>query len=86
MVYKDEAIGEVINLGSDKEHTIIDLAKIIIDLTNSNSKIVFKSLPIDDPIRRCPNLKKAKEILNWEPKTSLEEGLKKTIAWFKDNE
>jgi nucleoside-diphosphate-sugar epimerase len=86
MVYKDEAIGEVINVGSDKEYTIIDLAKIIIDLTGSNSKIVFKSLPIDDPVRRCPNLTKAKEILNWEPKTSLEEGLKKTISWFKDND
>jgi nucleoside-diphosphate-sugar epimerase len=85
-VHKDEAIGEAINLGSDKEHTILDLASIIIDLTNSNSNIVFKPLPIDDPIRRCPNIQKAKEILNWEPKTSLEEGLKKTIAWFKDNE
>jgi UDP-glucuronate decarboxylase len=86
MVYNDGAIGEVINLGSDKEYTILELATIIKRLTNSNSKIVFKSLPIDDPIRRCPDIEKAKEILNWEPQTSLEEGLKKTIAWFKDNE
>ena len=85
-VFKDEAIGEVINLGSDKEYTIIDLAKIIIELTNSKSKIVFKSLPIDDPVHRCPNIKRAKDILNWEPKTSLQEGLKKTIDWFKDND
>jgi nucleoside-diphosphate-sugar epimerase len=47
---------------------------------------VFKPLPIDDPVRRCPDLRKAKKILNWEPKTDLREGLRKTIAWFKDNE
>ncbi len=86
MVYKDEAIGEVINLGNDKEYTILELAHVIKELTNSNSKIVFKPLPIDDPVRRCPVIKRAKEILNWEPTTSLEEGLKKTVAWFKDND
>ncbi len=85
IVYKDEANGEVINLGNNKEYTILELAKIIKDLTNSNSKIVFKPLPIDDPVRRCPDITKAKKILNWEPTTSLEDGLKKTIAWFKDN-
>jgi UDP-glucuronate decarboxylase len=86
MVHIDEAINEVINLGNDKEYTILELARIIKDLTNSSSKIVFKPLPIDDPIYRCPVITKAKKILNWEPTTSLEEGLKKTIAWFKDNE
>ncbi|MFX1314524.1 MAG: GDP-mannose 4,6-dehydratase [Promethearchaeota archaeon] len=86
MVYKDEATGEVINLGNNKEYAILEIAQIIKDLANSNSKIVFKQLPIDDPAHRCPVIKKAKEILNWEPTTSLEEGLKKTIAWFKDNE
>ena len=85
-VYEDNAIGEVINMGNDKEFTIIELAKIIIELTNSNSNIIFEPLPIDDPVRRCPVLKKAKDILNWEPTTSLKEGLKKTINWFKDNE
>ena len=85
IVYKDEANGEVINLGNNKEYTILELANIIKDLTNSNSKIVFKPLPIDDPVRRCPDITKAKKILNWEPTTSLEDGLKKTIAWFKDN-
>jgi len=86
IVYKDEAIGDVINLGNNKEYTILELANIIKDLTNSNSKIIFKPLPIDDPVRRCPDIQKAKEILNWEPTTSLKDGLKKTIAWFKDNE
>lgn len=86
MVFNDEANGEVINLGNDKEYTILELANIIKDLAGSNSKIVYKPLPIDDPVRRCPDITKAKKILNWEPTTSLEEGLKKTIAWFKDNE
>ncbi|MFX1495770.1 MAG: NAD-dependent epimerase/dehydratase family protein, partial [Promethearchaeota archaeon] len=86
MVYNDKAIGKVINLGSNKEFTILELADKIKNLTNSNSNIIFKPLPIDDPIRRCPVLKKAKEILNWEPLTLLEEGLKKTIDWFKDIE
>jgi UDP-glucuronate decarboxylase len=85
MVANERATGEVINLGNDKEYTILELANIIKNLTNSNSKIVFKPLPIDDPIRRCPDIRKAKKILNWEPLTSLEECLKKTIAWFKDN-
>jgi UDP-glucuronate decarboxylase len=84
MVHKEEAIGEVINLGNDKEFTILELAKIVLELTGSDSKIVFKPLPIDDPQRRCPDLSKAKRILNWEPKTSLREGLRKTIAYFRD--
>ncbi|TXT62535.1 MAG: dTDP-glucose 4,6-dehydratase [Promethearchaeota archaeon] len=84
MVYKDEAIGEVINLGNNNEFTILELAEIIVEMTNSDSQIVFKPLPIDDPLRRCPDLTKAKKILNWEPKTPLREGLRKTIAYFKD--
>ncbi|MFX1279494.1 MAG: UDP-glucuronic acid decarboxylase family protein [Promethearchaeota archaeon] len=86
MVYNDKANGEVINLGNNQEYTILELANIIKNLTDSNSKIVFKPLPIDDPVRRCPDITKAKEILGWKPTTSLEDGLKKTIAWFKDNE
>ncbi|MFX0028641.1 MAG: UDP-glucuronic acid decarboxylase family protein [Candidatus Hermodarchaeota archaeon] len=86
IVYKDEANGEVINLGNDKEYTILELANIIKELTGSNSKIVYKPLPVDDPIRRCPDITKAKTILNWEPTTSLKDGLKKTIAWFKNHE
>lgn len=72
-------------MGNDKEYTILQLAKIITELTNSNSEIVFKSLPIDDPVRRAADLRKAKRILNWQPTTSFKDGLLKTIAWFKDN-
>lgn len=86
MVYKDNAIGEVINLGNNKEYTISELANIIKEITNSNSNIVFKPLPIDDPVRRNPDISKAKEILNWQPTTTLKDGLIKTIAWFKDHE
>jgi len=85
MVHNKEATGEVINLGNNKEYTILELAKIIKDLVNSNSRIIFKALPIDDPVRRCPDITKAKKLLNWEPTTALREGLKKTIAWFKNN-
>ena len=86
MVYKEEALGEVINLGNDKEFTILELAHLIKELTHSESKITFNPLPIDDPVRRCANLSKAKKLLNWQPTTSLKDGLKKTIAWFRDNE
>ncbi|MCS7249856.1 MAG: SDR family oxidoreductase [candidate division WOR-3 bacterium] len=72
-----------INLGNPEEIKVIDLAKKIISLTNSNSQIVYLPPYPDDPHRRCPDIKKAKEILNWEPKVSLEEGLKKTIDYFK---
>jgi len=82
----DKAIGEVINLGNNKQFTILELAEIIIEITNSNSKIIFQPLPIDDPRNRSPILEKAKRLLNWRPTTQLEEGLKKTIAWFKDIE
>ena len=74
--------GEVINLGNPEEYRIIDLAKKIIEKTNSESKIVFKPLPEDDPKRRCPDITKARKLLDWEPKVSLDEGLEKTIKYF----
>jgi len=83
MISNEKAIGEVINLGNNNEITILELAKIIQRLTGSNSKIVFKQLPQGDPKRRCPDITKAKEIIAWMPKTSIEDGLKKTISWMK---
>ncbi len=77
----DDFTGPV-NLGNPEEYRIIDLAKKIIDLTGSRSKIVFKPLPQDDPKRRRPDITLAKEKLGWEPRTPLEEGLKKTIEYF----
>jgi len=75
--------GEIINIGSDKEIAIIDLAKKIILLTGSNSDIVFLPRRQDDPTRRAADIRKAKKLLNWEQKIDLDEGLKKTIDWFR---
>jgi len=79
----EEARGEVVNIGKDEEMRIIDFAMLVKKLTNSKSEISFGPLPPGDPKRRCPDISKAKKILNWSPRTSLEEGLKKTIQWFK---
>ena len=77
----DDFIGPV-NLGNPAEYTMMELAGKILELTNSKSKIVFKPLPEDDPVRRKPDISLAKEKLSWEPHVSLEEGLKKTIDYF----
>ena len=73
-----------INLGNPKEFTILELAKKIINITNSKSKIVFIPLPQDDPMQRKPDITKAKKYLNWYPKIDLDTGLIKTIKYFKD--
>lgn len=71
-----------VNLGNPREFTILELAEKIISFTNSKSKIIYKPLPEDDPIQRKPNIDLAKKELNWEPKISFEEGIKKTIEYF----
>ena len=78
----DDFIGPV-NLGNPEEFKIVELAEMIIGLTDSKSKVVFKPLPQDDPLQRQPDISLAKERLDWEPKTGLEHGLKKTIDYFK---
>lgn len=75
--------GEVINLGNPEEYKILDLAKKIKKMTDSESKIVFRPLPKDDPVQRQPDISKAKKLLNWSPKVPLTEGLKKTIEYYK---
>jgi UDP-glucuronate decarboxylase len=75
---------EPINLGNPIEMTIIDIAKSIINLTNSKSKLSFLPLPQDDPLQRCPDISKARNLLNWEPKIDQESGLKKTIDYFRN--
>lgn len=71
-----------VNVGNDGEYTILDLAKMIIELTNSSSKIVFKPLPSDDPCQRKPDLSLAKEKLNYTPTIHVKDGLMKTIEYF----
>ncbi|VAX15229.1 UDP-glucuronate decarboxylase [hydrothermal vent metagenome] len=72
-----------VNIGNPNELTILELAEMIIAYTGSNSKIVFEPLPEDDPKVRRPNISRAKEKLGWEPKVSFEDGLKKTIEYYK---
>tara|TARA_X000000950_G_scaffold288317_1_gene404422 strand:- start:1433 stop:2368 length:936 start_codon:yes stop_codon:yes gene_type:complete len=73
-----------VNIGNDNEITVNVLVNVILDLIKeTKSKIIFHKLPLDDPIQRKPCLKKAKELLEWEPKISLNEGLEKTISYFK---
>jgi len=79
----DGFVGPV-NIGNPNEFTILELAEKIINLIGSKSKIIFKSLPQDDPLQRKPLIDLAKKELNWEPKIQLEDGLLKTIQYFKD--
>ena len=82
MMEQDDAIGPV-NIGNPHEFTMLELAQKVIELTGSKSKIVYLSLPGDDPKKRKPDISRAKKILSdWEPTVQLEEGLKKTIAYF----
>lgn len=73
-----------VNLGNNSERTVLDFAKLIIKLTNSNSKIIYKDLPSDDPVRRQPDLTIANEKLNWQPEVDIEAGIKLTIKYFED--
>jgi UDP-glucuronate decarboxylase len=72
-----------VNIGNPQEYSILELAEKIIALTQSKSNIVFKPLPQDDPLQRKPNIELAKDKLNWQPRTELEEGLERTIEFFK---
>ena len=71
-----------VNLGNPREFTMLELAKTVLRLTASKSKVTFRPLPKDDPKQRCPDISKAKAALGWEPKVQLEDGLRLTIPWF----
>lgn len=78
----DDFVGPV-NLGNPSEFSILELAQKVIELTGSGSKIIFEPLPQDDPLQRQPDISLAKEKLDWEPAVNLEDGLRKTIEYFK---
>lgn len=80
---EDRADGEIINIGNPTEYTILEVAHLVKQLTQSDSKVVFLPLPEDDPKVRRPVIDKAREILNWEPEIGLEEGLKRTIEHYR---
>lgn len=74
---------EPLNLGNPREFTILELAKLVLKISRSKSKIKFLPLPEDDPSQRQPDISKAKKILRWQPRIELEEGLTRTLVWFK---
>jgi UDP-glucuronate decarboxylase len=80
----DDQVTGPINIGNPTEFSILQLAQIIIDLVGSDSELVFEPLPQDDPIQRRPDISKARQLLNWEPRIELEEGLDKTISYFRN--
>ncbi|MBR4641355.1 MAG: SDR family oxidoreductase [Selenomonadaceae bacterium] len=84
MMHAENFIGPV-NLGNPGEFTMLELADLVLKLTGSKSKIIHQPLPQDDPTQRCPVIDLAKEKLNWQPTIKLEDGLKLTIKYFKEN-
>jgi len=82
---KPQMKAQVVNVGNPQELTILSLAQKIKYIAESKSEISFHDRPTDDPERRCPDISRAKTLLSWTPRTSLEEGLNKTIRWFRDN-
>jgi UDP-glucuronate decarboxylase len=72
-----------VNIGNPGEFTMLELAEMVIRLTASRSKLVYRSLPSDDPKQRQPDIALARQVLGWEPRVSLEDGLKETIAYFR---
>ena len=71
-----------VNIGNPEEHTILEFAKLIIEITGADSKIVFEKLPVDDPKQRRPDITKAQRLLGWEPKVGLRDGLKRSVEYF----
>jgi UDP-glucuronate decarboxylase len=76
---------DVYNIGKENERTIKELAREVLDATDTNSDITYEPLPEDDPSQRRPDISRAKTELNWEPETHLREGLEKTISYFEQN-
>jgi len=81
MAASDDVTGPI-NLGNPVETTVRELAEMIIKMTGSRSKIVSRPLPVDDPVQRCPDISRARNLLEWEPRVPLESGLQRTIAFF----
>jgi dTDP-glucose 4,6-dehydratase len=72
-----------VNLGNPREMTLLELAKQVLRLSGARSEIVFRPLPTDDPKMRQPNISRARDLLGWEPRVELDEGLRQTIEWYR---
>ncbi|MGB0460892.1 MAG: GDP-mannose 4,6-dehydratase, partial [Opitutales bacterium] len=83
LMNQDQVVGPM-NIGNPGEFTILELAEKVLQITGSSSKIIYEPMPQDDPKQRQPDITQAKDILGWEPTVPLEEGLKKTVAYFKE--
>lgn len=81
----DRDVHSPVNIGNPNEFTVIELARKVLELTGSKSRIEFRPLPVDDPQVRQPDISRAKRLLSWQPRVDLEEGLKNTIAYFAEN-
>lgn len=84
LMQQEQVVGPM-NIGNPGEFTILELAEKVIALTNSASKIVYRPMPSDDPQQRKPDIEQARSVLGWEPQVQLENGLKKTIAYFSES-
>jgi UDP-glucuronate decarboxylase len=73
-----------LNIGNPIEHTVLELAQLVLELTKSRSRIEHRALPADDPHRRCPDLSRVQRHLQWTPRVSLADGLRETIAYFEN--
>jgi len=82
---REEMKGRIVNVGNPQEIPILALAKMIIEIVGSKSNITFHGRPIDDPQRRCPDISRLRTLLSWAPRVGLEDGLSKTIGWFRAN-
>jgi dTDP-glucose 4,6-dehydratase len=77
-------VRDPVNLGNPHEVTMLELAKLVREICESNSEIVMRPLPVDDPKRRCPDITRANRLLGWQPAVPLEQGLRRTVAWWRD--
>src|SRR5256885_11683499 len=84
-MFQPRTAGEVFNLGNTEEHTVLEYAHTIIRLCEASSSIIFESNRVDDPERRRPDISKAQQVLGWQPRVSLEAGLRRTIEWFSNH-
>jgi dTDP-glucose 4,6-dehydratase len=71
-----------VNMGNSIEHTVGEVARMMIEISGGGSELVYEPLPEDDPKRRCPEITRAKEVLGWEPRVPAREGLQRTLEWF----
>ena len=84
-MFQPRTAGEVFNLGNTEEHTVLEYAHTIIRLCEASSSIIFEPNRVDDPERRRPDISKAQQVLGWQPRVSLDGGLRRTIEWFSNN-